>query len=198
MLVGSSANSRNSRITKRAVVLVGFVFVFLLASVAIGLRTSNAALPYAKGCRGGGDGGEVTCTTTSSTVVTTSTISVTTTQQTSTSADTQTTTSSAPQVENSPIVPASPAVCTALSSLGYKVLAPGTQLTIAFNGNGKMTFTVPSQSFTWNWYLGSSWRCGSEHIGTADHKRHVGGWARTKPQLLRRFSQWPDWSGTPD
>src|SRR5579864_7066087 len=110
MLFGSPANSRTN---KRVLLLVGFVFVFLVASVAIGIRTSNAALPYAKGCRGGGDGGEVTCTTTSSTVVSTSTVSVTSTQQSSTSTGIQTTTSSAPQVENSPIVPASPAVCTA-------------------------------------------------------------------------------------
>jgi hypothetical protein len=33
------------------------------------------------------------------------------------------------------------------------VLAPGTQLTITINGNGQMTFTVPSESFTWNWYF---------------------------------------------
>ncbi len=151
MLVGSPANSRNSRITKRAVVLVGFVFVFLLASVAIGLRTSNAALPYSRGCHGGGDGGDVTCTTTSSTVLTTSTVSTDQSTATSTVAQT-TTTTSVPQVENSPIVPASPTVCTAITKLGYQILAPGTKLTIAFNGNGQMTFTVPSQSFTWNWY----------------------------------------------
>jgi hypothetical protein len=33
------------------------------------------------------------------------------------------------------------------------VLAAGTNLTIAFNGNGQMTYTVPSEnSFSWKWY----------------------------------------------
>jgi len=36
--------------------------------------------------------------------------------------------------------------------VSYQVLSAGTKLTIAFNGNGQMIFTVPAQSFTWNWY----------------------------------------------
>jgi hypothetical protein len=149
MLFGSPANSRTN---KRVLLLVGFVFVFLVASVAIGLRTSNAALPYTKGCHGGGDGAEKTCTTTStSTTLSTSTVTVTT-QTTSTDSQVTSTSTSSEQIGNAPIVPPSQSVCATLSGLGYQVLAAGTQLTIAFNGNSQMTFTVPSESFTWNWY----------------------------------------------
>jgi hypothetical protein len=150
MLFGSPATAHNSRTNKRVLVLVGFVFVFLLASVAIGLRASNASMPYSKGCHGGGDGGEVTCTTSFTVSQTTSTVTVTT-GLTTTSTSTDAQTSSTQLVDNSPIVPTQ-SVCSALNGIGYQVLAAGTQLTIAFNGNSQMTFTVPSQSFTWNWY----------------------------------------------
>ncbi|MDA4111402.1 MAG: hypothetical protein OK439_02605 [Thaumarchaeota archaeon] len=127
--------------------LVSFVFIFILASVAIGFRASNASIPSTRGCHGGGDGGEVTCTT--STDSTTTVVSSSSTES-STSTLTVSTTVSDPTYDP-PIVP-SQSTCSALNGISYQSLASGTQLTIAFNGNGQMTFTVPSQSFSWNWY----------------------------------------------
>jgi hypothetical protein len=44
--------------------------------------------------------------------------------------------------------------CNALKGISYEALAGGTTVTIAFNGNGQMTYTVPSEkSFSWNWYF---------------------------------------------
>ena len=124
--------------------LAGFVFVFVLATLAISFRTSNAVMPFTKGCHGGGDGGDVTCT--SSSTVTSST----TTDDTSTSTITVSS-SESQQTIDPPLVP-SASTCDALNGITYQVLSSGTQVTIAFNGNGQMTFTVPSQSFSWNWY----------------------------------------------
>jgi hypothetical protein len=40
-----------------------------------------------------------------------------------------------------------------LNGISYKALPGGTNLTIAFNGNGQMTYTVPTEkSFSWSWY----------------------------------------------
>ncbi len=150
MLIGSSSTPQKSAMTKRALVLTGFVLVFILASVAIGLRSSNAAVPFARNCHGGGDGEQVTCSTTSSTV-TTSTVSTSTATTSTVSITSSQSSDSSQTLNNSPFVP-SQSMCNSLNGLSYQVLSAGTKLTIAFNGNGQMIFTVPSQSFTWNWY----------------------------------------------
>ena len=150
MLTGSYTSTKLGK-RKGTLVLVSFVFVFLIASLAIGLRTSNAALPASvgKGCRGGGDGEAVVCTSSSSTSTTTVSTS---TQSSSESTTTTTITSSESGGSSDPVTP-SLASCNALNGLGYQILSAGTSLTIAFNGNGQMVFTVPAQkTFTWNWY----------------------------------------------
>jgi hypothetical protein len=140
---------------KATFVLVGFVFVFLVTSVAIGLRTSNAALPLqaAKGCHTGGgsegDGLMASVKCTSTTISSTST-TVTTTVTNTVSTDSSTSISQGP---SDPVTPVSTADCGALKGISYQALATGTNLTIAYNGNGQMTFTVPKTSFTWMWYF---------------------------------------------
>jgi len=145
--------SHTFKTKKGTLVLVGFIFVFLMASVAIGLRASNAYVPALKGCHGGSEGdGVATCTTTSTVSETSITSTDTSTTTTVSSATTDQTTSSIDnQPQNSVIIP-SQETCSPLNGITYQTLSAGTQLTIAFNGNGQMTFTVPSQSFTWNWY----------------------------------------------
>jgi len=148
-----TVTSHTFKTTKGTLVLVGFIFVFLVASVAIGLRASNAFVPAVKGCHGGSEGdGVATCTTTStaSEISVTSTETSTTTTVSSVTTD-QTTSGPDNQPQNSVIIP-SQATCSPLNGISYQTLSAGTQLTIAFNGNSQMTFTVPSQSFTWNWY----------------------------------------------
>jgi hypothetical protein len=151
MLTASSSTTK-LKTSKGTLILVGFVFIFLITSVAVGLRTSNAALPVSagRGCHGGeGDDGSVTCTSTSSSTVTTSTVS-TSTQTTQTT----TTTITSSQGPVDPVQPEGRADCGALNGISYQALAGGTTLTIAFNGNGQMTYTVPSEkSFSWNWYF---------------------------------------------
>ncbi len=158
-MLRSASVSQRLRTTRGTLVLVGFIFVFVIASVAIGFRASNAYIPSTKGCHGGGDGdGQITCTSTStvsttsvtSTEVATSTESVTSDQLTTTTTE-QTRSVDNGQNQNQVIVPSAP-TCSPLNGISYQDLAAGTQLSIAFNGNSQMTFTVPAQSFTWNWY----------------------------------------------
>lgn len=156
MLTGSTSTSK-LRTSKGTLVLVGFVFIFLITSVAVGLRTSNAALPLAGGCHGGeGEDTTVTCTTSSSSTTTQSSSSTSSTTSSSTTttvttaigtvSTTTTTSQQDPPAINHP-------QCNALDGISYQGLAAGTTLTIPFNGNGQMTFTVPSEkSFNWNWY----------------------------------------------
>jgi len=148
-----TVTSHTFKTKKGTLVLVGFIFVFLMASVTIGLRASNAYVPALKGCHGGSEGdGVATCTTTSTVSETSITSTDTSTSTTVSSVTTDQTTSSIDnQPQNSVIIP-SQATCGPLNGISYQTLSAGTQLTIAFNGNGQMTFTVPSQSFTWNWY----------------------------------------------
>jgi len=151
MLTGTSSDTSKMKMSKGTLVLVGFVFVFLITSVAIGLRTSNAALPVpaARNCHGSEDG-SFTCTTSStSTITETSSTDSTSTSQTITS----TTTSSPTLGGNDPVAPVSLANCNALNGISYQTLASGTNLTIAFNGNGQMTYIVPKTSFNWGWYF---------------------------------------------
>lgn len=150
MLTGSRTTSSKLRTAKGTLALMSFVFIFLIASLAVGLRTSNAALPLAagKGCHQGGEDGAVTCTSSS-----TSTTTVTSSTTTVDSTTTVTSTSDQSGGNSDPVVGPSASDCSALNGIGFQVLAPGTNVTIAFNGNGQMTFTVPSQkAFTWNWY----------------------------------------------
>jgi hypothetical protein len=151
-----TSSSPRLKTTRGTVVLVGFIFVFVIASVAIGFRASNAFVPAMKGCHGGGDGdGQRTCTTTS--VVSTSSVTSTKVSTTSSTSDQTTTTTSEQSTtstangQNQIIVP-SAATCSPLNGIVYQGLEAGTQLVIAFNGNSQMTFAVPAQSFTWNWY----------------------------------------------
>jgi len=151
MLTGSYTSGKLGK-RKGTLVLVSFVFVFLIASLAIGLRTSNAALAVSagKGCHGGGDGELVTCTSSSSS--STTTVSTSTQSSSETTTTTTVTTSDQSGGSSDPVTPSSSA-CSALNGLGYQVLSAGTNVTIAFNGNSQMVFTVPAQkTFTWNWY----------------------------------------------
>jgi len=165
MLTGSTLSGGNKlRTNKTTLVLVGFVFVFLVTSLAVGLRTANASLPISlgRGCHSGGEGGDavLTCTTSSTSTVTSSTTSSTSSSSTKTESTTSTTTTTTETTTvtdsvNSGSSPASsgvPSNCNALSGISYQWLKPGTTITIAFNGNGQMTYTVPSESFSWNWY----------------------------------------------
>jgi hypothetical protein len=146
LMLSVSSTSHRLKTTKGTLVLVGFIFVFIVASVAIGFRASNAFVPAAKGgCHGGNDEGAFTCTT-SDTSTDTTTVTV-----VSTSTDQSTSAGGNGNIQNSVIVP-SPSTCNALNGISYQVLSAGTQLQIAFNGNGQMSFVVPSQSFAWNWY----------------------------------------------
>src|SRR5271169_4233173 len=151
MLTGSYTSSKIGG-GKRTIVLVSFVFVFLAASVAIGLRTSNAALPVSagRGCRGGGDGEMMTCTTSSSSTSSSSSTVSTSSQTSSETTTTTTVTTSGPtQGPSNPVTLPSTSSCNALNGVGYQVLSAGKNLTIAFNGNGQMVFPVPAQkSFT--------------------------------------------------
>jgi hypothetical protein len=148
MLTGSTFTGANKlRTSKGTLVLVGFVFVFLVTSLAIGLRTSNASLPVSlgRGCHGSGEGEDAMVTCSTSTTLT----STSTTDSTTTATSTVISTSSSSQ---DPVAPVAPANCNALNGISYQMLAAGTNVTIAFNGNGQMTYTVPSESFSWNWY----------------------------------------------
>lgn len=157
MLTGSTLSGGNKLGTNRTkLVLVGFVFVFLATSLVIGLRTSNATLPISMGgCSGGGEGGDamVTCTTSSTLTSTASSSSSTETSTTTSDTSTITVGSTVSTTQTSQNPGVTPANCNALNGISYQLLKPGTKLTIAVNGNGQMTFTVPSESFTWNWYF---------------------------------------------
>lgn len=154
----SSSTSTKLRTRKATLVLVGFVFVFLVASLAIGLRTSSAALPVmaGAGCSSSEDG-PATCTSSSTSTVTTSSPVTTSssTTETTTTTITETTSTSSQQSNgpNAPVPTEGKADCSALNGIAYSALAPGTNVTIAFNGNGQMTYTVPKTSFSWNWYF---------------------------------------------
>lgn len=140
---------------KGTLVLVGFVFIFLVTSVAVGVRTSNAALPVSAGrsCHGGGEGDDAMITCTSSSTSTT-TVTVSSTTDSSSSTVQTSTTTSLTQGPVNPVQPMSQADCNALNGISYQSLQGGTTLTIAFNGNGQMTYTVPTEkSFSWNWYF---------------------------------------------
>jgi len=156
MLTGSASPTAKLRTSKGALVLVGFVFVFLIASLAIGMSSSALSVPASKGCHGGGEGDDAvaTCTTSSSTVtVTSSSSSSTTTTSSKTTTSTTTTTTTSTAGPNDPVIVVNPANCNALDGITYQGLSAGTILTIAWNGNGQMTFKVPSESsFSWNWY----------------------------------------------
>ncbi len=155
MLTGSSTSSKQ-KTTKATTIAIGIVFAILVMSLAVGVRTSNAALPVAatKGCHnGGGDEDGARICTTSSTSQTSTSSSTSTSTTTVTTATVTTSTSDSTQ---GPIVQApgiSLANCGALSGIGYQSLAAGTTLSITVNGNEKMTFTVPKEpGFTWMWY----------------------------------------------
>jgi hypothetical protein len=158
MLTGSTFTGGNKLRTRKAtLVLVGFVSVFLVASLAIGLRTANASLPISlgRGCHGSGEGGDavLTCSTSSTLTTTSSPSSSSSTTKTSTTTTVTDSTISTTQGPQDPVTPVAPSNCNALNGISYQLLAAGTNLTIAFNGNGQMTFTVPSESFSWNWYF---------------------------------------------
>ena len=161
-----STSSAKVRTSKGTLVLVGFIFVFLITSLAIGLKASSAALPVpaGRGCHGGeGEDAMITCTSSSSSTTTVSSSSTDSTTSSATSSapttsttttTTSTTTTLVSQVPVQSDAPVSSADCGALNGISYRVLAPGTQLTITINGNGQMTYTVPSeQSFNWSWYF---------------------------------------------
>jgi len=157
-----SSTTAKLRTRKATLALVGFVFVFLVASLAIGLRTSSATIPWfaGAGCTGSEDG-PATCTSSSMSTVTSGTV---TTTATTSSSSTETTVATTTTTEtstsgsqsggvNDPAPTEGKADCSALNGIAYSALAPGTNVTIAFNGNGQMTYTVPKTSFSWNWYF---------------------------------------------